>query len=198
MTVLPAGAERFTAGDLEELSALVATTWTAAADGDWSAPAGTLEWSCLATADHAVDCVYAPAFFLASRRTDRYPHAGGDLTMGEEATPERLVESLAIATRLLVAVVRDTPDDVRAVIFRRPPQLGAPGDFLPRAALELALHAHDVSVGLAVPFEPAPAIARRLREHTRPWPMWTTEWNGLGDTDDPWRDLLTASGRPQR
>ena len=108
MTVLPAGAERFTAGDLEELSALVATTWITAADGDWSAPAGTLEWSCLATADHAVDCVYAPAFFLASRRTDRYPHAGGDLTMGEEATPERLVESLAIATRLLVAVVRDT------------------------------------------------------------------------------------------
>jgi hypothetical protein len=46
--------------------------------------------------------------------------------MGEEATPERLVESLEIATRLLVAVVRDTPDDVRAVIFRRPLLLGAP------------------------------------------------------------------------
>jgi len=80
VTVIPAGTDRFTADDLEELSALVADTWTAAADRDWSAQAGPVEWSCTATADHAVDCVYAPAFFLASRRTDAYPHAGGDLT----------------------------------------------------------------------------------------------------------------------
>jgi hypothetical protein len=195
VSVLPSGAERFTADDLEELSALVADRWTAAADRDWSAQAGTVAWSCIATADHAVDCVYAPAFFLASRRTDAYPHAGGDLTMGEDATPERLVESLGIATRLLIAVVRDAPDDVRSVIFRRPRLLGAPGDFLPRGAMELALHAHDVGVGLDVPFEPSPAIARRLREHTRPWPMWTTEWNGLGQSDDAWGDLLAGSGR---
>ena len=193
--VLPAAAERFTAEDLEELTALVATTWTGAADRDWSAQAGTVEWSCTATADHAVDCVYAPAFFLASRRTDHYPGAGGDLTLGEDATPEHLVESLEIATRLLIAVARDTPHDVRAVIFRRPPMLGAPADFLPRGAMELALHAHDVCVGLDVPFEPSPAIARRLREHTRRWPLWTTEWTGLGDTDDEWGDLLVASDR---
>ena len=131
-----------------------------AADRDWSAQAGTVEWSCTATADHAVDCVYAPAFFLASRRTDAYPQAGGDLTMGEDATPERLVESLGIATRLLIAVVRDAPDDVRSVIFRRPQLLlGAPGDFLPRGALELGLHAHDVCVGLDMPFEPPAAIS---------------------------------------
>jgi hypothetical protein len=193
--VLPAATERFTADDLEDLTSLVATTWTAAADRDWSGRAGTVEWSCTATADHAVDCVYAPAFFLASRRTDRYPDAGGDLTLGEEATPGHLVESLEIATRLLIAVVRDAPDDVRAVIFRRPPTLGAPADFLPRGAIELALHAHDVCVGLDVPFEPAPAIARGLREHTRRWPLWTREWNGLGDTDDAWGDLLVASDR---
>ena len=57
------------------------------------------------------------------------------------------------------------------------------------------MHAHDVCVGLDIPFEPPAAITRRLREHTRPWPMWTTEWNGLGDTDDAWGDLLAASGR---
>ena len=56
--VLPSGAERFTADDLEELSALVGDAWTSAADRDWSAQAGTVEWSCTATADHAVDCVY--------------------------------------------------------------------------------------------------------------------------------------------
>ena len=52
--------------------------------------------------------------------------------MGEDATPERLVESLGIATRLLIAVVRDAPEEVRSVIFRRPRLLGVPGDFLPR------------------------------------------------------------------
>ena len=59
--VLVSGSERFTVEDLRELSGIVARTWSSAVDRDWSAPAGTLEWSCLRTADHAVDCVYAPA-----------------------------------------------------------------------------------------------------------------------------------------
>jgi len=62
------GDERFGVEDLHALSELVSETWTSAADRDWSGPAGTLEWLCIRTADHAVDCVYAPAFFLASRR----------------------------------------------------------------------------------------------------------------------------------
>jgi hypothetical protein len=190
------GTERFTARDMEELSGLVAVAWTAGADRDWSAPAGTLEWSCLATADHAVDCVYAPTFFLASRRTDEYPAAGGDLTLGDAATPGTLVESLQIATRVLVAVVRATDPDVRAILFpMAEPVLGAPADFLPRAAMELILHAHDVCVGLGVAFEPPSGLVRRLCEHTRPWPIWTRMWGELGHSDDPWGDLLAASGR---
>ncbi len=55
---------------------------------------GATGWSCLATADHAVDCVYAPAFFLASRRLDAYPIAGSNLELGADATPDALVESL--------------------------------------------------------------------------------------------------------
>jgi len=87
--------ETFTVADLGAVSDAVAAVWTGAADRDWSVPAGTVEWSCLATADHAVDCVYAPAFFLASRRLDAYPDAGADLRLGARATPARLVESLA-------------------------------------------------------------------------------------------------------
>jgi len=55
--------------------------------------------------------------------------------------------------------------------------------------------AHDVCTGLQVPFEPPTGLCYRLREHTRPWPMWTLTWIGLGRTEDPWGDLLTASGR---
>jgi hypothetical protein len=73
---ISSGRETFSVDDLGLLSDLVAGSWSAAADRDWSMPAGTLEWSCLHTADHAVDCAYAPAFFLASRRLDRYPDAG--------------------------------------------------------------------------------------------------------------------------
>ncbi|MDQ3107084.1 MAG: hypothetical protein M3Q68_04685 [Actinomycetota bacterium] len=140
--MLASGEVRFTAEDLDELSEVVADAWLSGAEGDWSAPAGTLEWSCRATADHAVDCVYAPAFFLASRRPPR--------------------------------------------------------DFLPRGALELILHAHDVCSGLGVVFEPPPGLCERLREHTRPWPMWDLGWKRLGSTDDPWDDLLQASGRMRR
>jgi hypothetical protein len=193
---MPSGVGRFTVDDLYDLSALVATVWTSAADRDWSVAAGTVEWSCLVTADHAVDCVYAPAFFLASRSQDDYPDVGFDLTIGSEANPARLVRSLQIATRILAAVVNDADPAVRAVIFRRPEVITAPPvDFLPRGAIELALHAHDVCVGLGVSFEPPRELCYRLREHTRPWPMWTTAWSGLGCTDDPWGDLLAGSGR---
>jgi hypothetical protein len=190
------GQELFTVNDLYELTDLVVTAWTSGDDRDWSVAAGTVEWSCTRTADHAVDCVYAPAFFLASRRQDAYPDMGVGLTMGAEANPARLVQSLKIATRVLAAVVKDAAPEVRAVIFRRPEILtAAPQDFVPRAATELILHAHDVCAGLQVPFEPPAELCYRLREHTRPWPMWTVAWNGLGHTEDPWGDLLTGSGR---
>ncbi len=194
--MLASGEVRFAAEDLDELTEMVADAWLFGADGDWSAPAGTLEWSCRATADHAVDCVYAPAFFLASRRRDAYPEVGLDLELGPKASPALLVESLRIATRILVAVVGEAAPDVQAIIFRRPSSItAAPPDFLPRGALELILHAHDVCAGLGVAFEPPLRLCERLREHTRPWPMWDLGWRRLGRTDDPWDDLLQASGR---
>ena len=93
-------------------------------------------------------------------------------------------------------MVADAGPDVRAVLFRRPQVVTAPPrDFVPRGALELILHAHDVCAVLGVPFEPPADLCRRLREHTRPWALWTLAWDGLPCTDDPWGDLLTGSGR---
>ena len=199
VAVVRSGGETFTVEDLRTLADLVSASWTVAADRDWSVPAGTVVWSCLATADHAVDCVYAPAFFLGSQRTDDYPVAGDDLRLGAAAKPVALVESLQLATRLLAAVVRDAPADVRAILFRAPePLVGRPRDFAPRAAVELSLHAHDVALGLGVGFEPAAALCGRLRDHTRPWPMWDRMGPGVDATDDPWADLLRASGRARR
>jgi hypothetical protein len=185
----------FTSGDLLELGDHVAAAWLAGADRDWSAPAGTLDWSCTATADHAVDCVFAPATFLASRRTDAYPDVG-IYSVGPDPRPAQLVEAVGVMARLLVATVADAEAEggVRAVLFSGP-ILGEPADFLPRGALELILHAHDVCAGLGVPFEPPPGLCERLREHTRPWALWTRHWDGLPSTGDPWADLLAGSGR---
>lgn len=66
----------FTCDDLLDLTALVARAWRDGADRDWSAPAGSLDWSCTDTAVHVVDTVLAPAFFLASRKQDDYPGFG--------------------------------------------------------------------------------------------------------------------------
>ncbi len=186
----------FSTDDLHELSAYVATTWRAGADRDWSVAAGTLEWSCTRTADHAVDAVLAAACFLASRRQDRYPDMGADFTVGPDARPDQLIQALEVATRILGAVVGDAGPEVRAVIFRFPAIVTAPPqDFVPRGALELILHAHDVCAGLGVEFQPETELCRRLREHTRSWALWTLAWNGLPSTEDPWADLLAGAGR---
>jgi hypothetical protein len=187
----------FSGADLWTLTELVCGAWQSAADRDWTAPAGTLDWSCAETADHAVDTVFAPAFFLASRKLDGYLDPWGPLTMGANATPENLVGGLRTASRTLIAVVAAAlaEPDARAAIWQWPRvETRPPVDFVPRGALELILHAHDVCLGLGVAFEPPADLCERLRDHTREWPMWEL-WDGLPATDDPWDDLLAGSGR---
>lgn len=192
------GPERFDLDDLAAIADGVAAAWLAGADRDWSVPAGTLEWSCTRTADHAVDCVLAPAFFLASRSTTGYPPFE-PVTMGAAPTAAELVEGLRTALRMLAGVVRaaEAEPGAAAVLWRRPaPEVRPPADFPPRAGLELALHGHDVCAGLGVELAPPPDACRRLRDHTASWPMWTLAWGAPPPrTDDPWADLLAASGR---
>jgi hypothetical protein len=187
---------RFTGDDVEELAHLVADGWRAASDLDWSVPAGGLDWTCAATADHIVDTVLAPAFFLASRRLDDYPSYGVS-TPGADATPAVYAEALEAAARVLHAVVAHAEPDVRAVIWRFPKvETRGPEDFVPRGGLELILHAHDVATGLGIAFDPPRGLCERLRAHTREWPHWTTPgWSPLAMDGDPWADLLRASGR---
>ena len=184
----------FTCLDMEALTDAVADAWRSGSDRDWSAPAGGLDWTCSFTADHAVDTVSAPAFFLASRRRDDYPEGGW--SPGAGGSPDKLIEGLQIASRLLVGVVQTTPGDVRAIIWRRPQvELRGPEDFAARGGLELALHAHDVCSGLGVAFRPPTQVAEHLRQQTRDWPFWSGYWAPLAMSGDPWEDLLRASGR---
>ena len=183
----------FTAGDMEALTASVADAWRGGLDLDWSVPAATTGWTCRATADHAVDCVLAPAFFLASRRTESYPD--GQWTLGDESTPAQLIETLEMNTRILVAVVEATPPDVRAICWRHPPEVRPPADFLPRGALELVLHAEDVCAGLGLPFSPPTEAVDHLRHHVAGWPFFGGYWQPLSLEGDPWADLKAVAGR---
>lgn len=179
------------------MSEYVAAAWERGVDRDWSARAGTLEWSCTKTADHCFDSVLAVGFFLASRRRDRYPEFGAVINGGKTPWPSQFIEGIEIAGRLVAGVVATTPEGTRAIIWRRPePTLAGAADFAPRAALEMILHGHDVAAGLGVPYEPPEGLCIRLRDHTRGWPHWSSPgWSAVARTGDPWRDLLDASGR---
>lgn len=189
----PSGAAAFTNDDFASLSALVLATWELASDRDWSVRAGTLEWSCLATADHAIDCVFSYALFLASGRQDAYPNFG-ELHALPGATPSDMLDGLRAVTTMLSAVIATADPGTRAVIWQRPhAETGSPQDFAARGALELVLHAHDVAAGLGVEFDPPWALCSRLLHHTRDWPNQPT----MPPSSDPWADLLERSGRPR-
>src|SRR4051794_21496044 len=175
----------------ERLTDEVAAAWVAGADRDWSAKAGTVDWTCRQTADHAVDCTFAPAFMLASRKQDAYPDMGAIWSCGPEASPAQLAQALEVASRVLVAVVADAPPHCRAVIRRRPQiELAPPSDFLPRAAVELILHSHDVCQGLGVAFEPSSDLCANLISHTERSPWSLPGWRTPVASDDPWGELL--------
>ncbi len=184
--------EPFNDDDLQAISIRAIDAWQAGADGDWSVPAGTLEWTCLATAAHTVDCVWSYALFLASRKTDAYPHGFDELRALPDATPLDMVEHLRAVTNILHAVIFTASPKTRAVIWRRPEiATGGPNDFAARGAYELALHTHDIAQGLGVAFDPPEHLCRRLRDHTANWPGRTP----VEPTGDPWSDILEGSGR---
>jgi hypothetical protein len=188
----------FTREDLERTTEFVSDRWRAGADRDWSVPAGTLDWSCAHTGNHAIDAVLAPAFFLASRKQDGYPEWDWSVpTMGEATPPALFADALAAVGHVLSAVIAAAPPGTTAVIWRRPVPTARPAaDFAARGALEMILHGHDVATGLDIEFEPPADLCQRLRDHTSTWIHWTAPgWSQPAVTDDPWGDLLRGAGR---
>ena len=183
----------FTVRDLYDLADCVADAWRSGMDRDWSVQAGTLDWSCVETANHAIDALVAPAFFLASRRTDRYPDGGW--SPGDDATPQQFVDGVELGARLLGDVVSGAPTDATALLFRTPPTVGVAADFAPRGALELIVHAQDVCAGLGIDLQPPRGACENLRQHVHEWPFWGSYWPRLSMSGDPWVDLLTATRR---
>jgi hypothetical protein len=173
------------------LSALADTALRSGLDRDWSRPAGTLDWSCSETLDHAIDCVFSYALFLGSRRRDSYPPFG-ELHALESARPIDLIQGLHAVTTMLEGVIRVVAPDTRAVLLRWPTVVtGGPDDFAARGAHEMVLHVHDICSGLGVAFDPPRDLCERLLDHTNGWPGQQT----ITPSGDGWADLLERSGR---
>jgi hypothetical protein len=110
--------DRFTRHDFDELSALVLVTRDTARDLDWSRPAGPVEWSCLRTAEHVVDCVFSYALFLGSAKQDAYPRFG-ELEALPGAGPADMIDGLHasdIASGLGIAF--EPPPELCGRLFR--------------------------------------------------------------------------------
>jgi hypothetical protein len=181
----------FTGQDFDLLSGLVLGHWTASQHLDWSVPAGPVEWTCLRTAEHVIDCVFSYALFLGSGKQDAYPRWGELQALPGAATAD-MIDGLRAVTTMLSALIATTPADARVIIWRRPVvSLGSPDDFAARGALELALHASDIAVGLTASFEPPADLCRRLFAATDGWPGN----HEIDPTGDAWSDLLARSGR---
>ncbi|HEV3452408.1 MAG TPA: DinB family protein [Acidimicrobiia bacterium] len=181
---MPGPIELFGVGLGESLGAL-----SRVADRDWSAPAGTLDWSCWQTVDHVTDCLFSYSLQLAGRVRDGWLRLT-ELHAQPDATPSQLVEALGAVGRTFEAVLAAAPADAVAsdTIFDL-----RPSDWAARALNELLLHTYDVLVGLGDEFEPSRAVCSFVLSTPT---LWMYDGVERLDVPDPWRTMLVGSGRP--
>jgi hypothetical protein len=154
----------------------------AASARGWDGPAAGLQWTCRITVDHVASCLIGYSAGLASGATTRrrHPVRNEDRT----ATPDDLLDIVAVGGQVLAAVAEATPPDRRA--FHAAGMADADG-FVAMGCDEVLVHGHDVARALQVDFDPPSALAGRVTRRLFPW--------APADRDDPWATLLWANGR---
>jgi hypothetical protein len=167
----------------------VVTALGPGAGRDWQAPAGSLEWPCRFTAEHAAHCLQAYAMQLASQAPAHYVSFFSRAL--EDATNDEVLELLEASGRLLSAVVRAAkPTDRGFHPFGMADAEGTAG----MGCIELLIHGGDIAAGLELPFEPPPDICAWIL--ARMFPDRQAECESLSSADiDPWTTLQWATGR---
>ncbi|MER5705435.1 maleylpyruvate isomerase N-terminal domain-containing protein [Micromonospora sp. NPDC002296] len=114
---------------------------------DWTVPAGTLQWSCWATAAHLAHDLLAYAGQVAGRPSGGY--LPFDLTVSPAATPAEVLAVAAACGGLLATALDAADPGLRAWHF------GScdPAGFAAMGVAEALLHAHDVARGLGVTWQ---------------------------------------------
>jgi hypothetical protein len=155
---------------------------------DWSAPAGSLDWSCWQTVDHVIDCVFSYAFQLASRGQHGFlPFQ--ELHAMPEAKPSELVTGLRGITELFSGLLGSVSHDAEAsdgVLMLDV------DDWAVRAAYEMLLHTHDVALGLGARFDPPQPVCAWVMASPK---LWMLDRENATTNASPWEALLVGSGR---
>ncbi len=182
-----------TADDLLACVATAVAALRAGTDGDWSVPAGDLEWDCWETVEHLADDLFYYAVELGSPRPGEYlpieaqaRHPGGARNTIRAEPEEGATGLLAVLTAsaaLLAAMVRVTPATVRAHHTFGPAD---PEASAAMGVLETVVHTYDVARGLGVAWSPDPDLCARVLARLLP---------EVERGDDAWADLLWATGR---
>jgi hypothetical protein len=176
------------ADELDVAVTYVTGVLSAGAEGDWSAPAGGLEWSCEFTVEHAGQALMHWSSQLAVRAETRYVRWRSEVQTG--APPEGMIDFFEAGGRILALVARAVPSDVRAF---HPWGIADPDGFAGMGCLEVLLHGKDIADGLGLPYEPPYEVCERVLAR-----MFAHHADELSTVDaDPWTALQWASGRAE-
>lgn len=173
-----------TADDLDAAIAAVREVLEPETGRDWTALAGTGDWTAQQTAAHIGDCLLSYAGQLVARPADRYVRF---LAVAEDgASPADALEFALAGSAILAAVVRTTDPAVRAF---HPTGPAGPAEFAALGCGELLVHGEDIARGLGRSLAPPPELCRGLLAA-----LFPTSAPTLGDAD-PWTALQWATDR---
>ncbi|MEU8889295.1 hypothetical protein [Streptomyces sp. NPDC048442] len=146
---------------------------------DWSAPAGSLTWSCWETTAHIAHDLTAYAGQLAARPTDRYLPM--DLTVRPGTAPSDVLRVIAAAGGMLSAALAASGPEVRAYHWGPCDPTG----FEAMGVAEAMLHTYDITQGLKVEWMPPARLSGFVLERLFP----------EAPAGDPAHVLLWCTGR---
>lgn len=169
----------------------------AALAGDWTRPAGSLDWDCWETAEHLADDLFAyaaelgspapagevaaPVPFVVVRTAPDKPRS--TVFAQRESGPEGLVRVLEACGALLVAMARTAGPEARAFhVFGAADAAGSAAMGL----VETLVHADDLARGLGLDWEAPADLCERVL-----YRLFPDAPGGF----DPWETLLWATGR---
>jgi catechol 2,3-dioxygenase-like lactoylglutathione lyase family enzyme len=175
------------------LAAVAAAVEALGPGGDWSAPAGDLEWTCWETVEHVADDLVFYAMQLGVPGYGGYlplesaaRHPGGEpntIRSDPAAGADGLFAVLTASAALLAAMVRVTPRDVRGhhTFGAADPEASAA-----MGVLETVVHTADVARGLSLEYRPDPSLCERVLARLFP---------DAPPAAEPWTTLQWATGR---
>lgn len=165
-------------------------------DADWDQSAHHLEWTCRETVAHLADDLVYYALQLSGQHPPQERYLELDEVAPERAgAPELLVrpsraagtvgivEALDATAGLLEAVTATAPAARRGF---HPSGLSDASGFAAMGVTETVLHGWDVLMALGQDYQPDAEVCRRVLNRLFP---------AVVLTDDPWHDLLAATGR---